>query len=109
MWTSGSPCEQEESWSYIHDRLLPIHVVWQTKVPYRRVLRRYAAELAENAMMIAYTDGQRQIDSAYHVMEWHITHEIGVHNAFDDEASTIHQSITTGRRLRSPSRSLRCH
>ena len=36
------------------------------------------------------------MDSACHVMGCHITQEIRVQNAFDDVASTIHQSLTRG-------------
>ena len=41
------------AWSYTLDKLLPIHVVWQTRVTCRKALRRYAAELAVNATAIA--------------------------------------------------------
>jgi len=52
----GDPDEQEAAWSYTHDKLLPIHVVWQARVPYRMALRRYAAELVANATAIASRD-----------------------------------------------------
>ena len=52
----GDPDEQEAAWSYTHDKLLPIHVVWQARVTYRVAFRRYAAELAANATAIASRD-----------------------------------------------------
>ena len=48
--------EQEAAWAYMHDSLLPIHVVWQAPVAYRKALRRYATELVENATAIAGHD-----------------------------------------------------
>ena len=52
----GDAVDQEAAWEYLHNALLPIHAVWHTRVMYRKVLRRYAAELAENATAIAGRD-----------------------------------------------------
>jgi hypothetical protein len=52
----GDPDEQEAAWLYTLDKLLPIHVVWQTRVTCRKALRRYAGELAANATAIAGRD-----------------------------------------------------
>jgi len=49
----GEAGEQDAAWAYAFDRLLPIHMVWQTDMTYRRALRRYAAELAVNAAAMA--------------------------------------------------------
>jgi RNAse (barnase) inhibitor barstar len=52
----GDPEKQDAAWSYMHDDLLPITVVWKTKVSYRKALQRYAADLAENATAIVGRD-----------------------------------------------------
>jgi hypothetical protein len=41
-------------------------------------------------------DWQGLMDSARHVIGCHLTQETGVQNAFDDVASTIHQSLEAG-------------
>jgi hypothetical protein len=41
----GDAIDQAAAWAYLHNALLPIHAVWHTRVMYRKVLRRYAAEV----------------------------------------------------------------